>query len=318
MANSNHKLLLGMYSFQIKKNNTKDSEIVDINDFLSLAYPDTENKFTDGFTQEIINLIDEKTFKNKSNTHGGILEDKSFSKERRYFDLVIDGGLTGIKQFLLDGEGNKQTISKDKIVGLKFFARFWLPAGGKTGYMFIQRYGGVNLKPLFDELIKVTLKNHGYRIAGIGRNMRPITTKKRLRKFLEKSAIRDVTVISKNSNHDTGSGDAQTVTIKLKNIVAKTTNRQIDMRVISDAMKNHGFSIGQKHYDITATYESKGKNGKEERTTTLDASEDSINIIPSILLPPKCMDEDGYPEFTAMKEFVDNEIDQIKKESKMR
>lgn len=318
MTISNHKLYLGMYSFQIKKSRSGVDDVISINDFLSESYPSAENKFSDGFAQEIINLLDAKAFKNKSKTHGGTLDDKSIASENRYFDILIDGGLTGIEQFLVDEKGKKEKISRDKIVGLKFYARFWMPAGGKTGYIFIQKYSGLSLKPLFDEIIKTTLKKHGCSIAATGNNIRAITTKKRLQNFLKVSALRDVTVISKNSSHDTGAGDAQTVTVKLRNIKVNTKDKKIDKKVVEDALKNHGFIIGDRNYEMTATYESKYDGKKEEeKTTKLDASEDSINIIPNILLPSRCIDLNGYPNFMETKLFVDDEIKQIKIEAKM-
>ncbi|MGV8094696.1 MAG: hypothetical protein AB2L24_22815 [Mangrovibacterium sp.] len=315
---NNHKLYLGMYSFQIKKSRSSNEDIVAINDFLSESYPDARNKFAEGFSQEIISLFDEKAFKNKNNTHGGTLDEKTIASDKRYLDILIDGGITGIEQFLVDENGNKEKISRDKIVGLKFFARFWLPAGSKTGYIVIQKYGGLSLKPLFDEIIKSTLRNHGYIIATPGKNIRAITTKKRLKHFLRSSALRDVTVISKNSSHDTGAGDAQTVTIKLKNIVVNREDKKIDKKVVADALKNHGFKIGNRNYEMTATYESKFDGKKdEEKTTKLDVSEDSINIIPNIILPSKCVDSDGYPNFRETRLFVDEEIDQIRKEANL-
>lgn len=318
MSLSNHKLYLGMYSFQIKKSRSAIDELVSINDFLSEAYADAKNKFADGFAQEIINLFDEKAFKNKQKTHGGTLDEKSTASENRYFDLLIDGGITGIEQFLVDEKGKKEKISKDKIVGLKFYARFWMPAGGKTGYIFIQKYSGLSLKPLFDEIIKTTLKKHGFSIAATGNNIRAITTKKRLKNFLKVSALRDVTVISKNSSHDTGAGDAQTVTVKLRNIKINNKEKKIDKKVVEDALKNHGFQIGDRNYEMTATYETKYDGKKEEeKTTKLDVSENSINIIPNILLPNRCIDSNGYPDFKETKLFVDNEIKQIKIEAKM-
>jgi len=318
MPVSNHKLYLGMYSFQIKKRNTSNDDIVDINDFLSVSYPEAEVKFKNGFAEEIIRLFDEKAFKNEQNTHGGTLDDKSVASENRYFDILIDGGITGIKQFLVDEDGNKQTISKDNIVGLKFFARFWLPAGCKTGYLFIQKYDSLSIKPLFDDLISKVFKNHGYKTVGSGSGLMPTTTKIRLQKFLKKASIRDVTVISKESSHDSGAGDAQIVTIKLKNIIVNKQDKNITKEVVDAALKNHGFTLGDREYEMTATYESRSEGKKEEeKTFKLDSSHNSINIIPNIVIPNSCIDEDGYPIFDKIKDFVDSEIEQIKKESKM-
>ncbi|MDD3787359.1 MAG: hypothetical protein PHO94_01530 [Petrimonas sp.] len=47
-----HRLFLGMYSFQIKKRNTSNLDVIENNEFLSKAYPDVEDKFTDGFVQD--------------------------------------------------------------------------------------------------------------------------------------------------------------------------------------------------------------------------------------------------------------------------
>ncbi|MFV0521444.1 MAG: hypothetical protein ACK5MI_03280 [Mangrovibacterium sp.] len=317
MTNSNHDLFLGMYSFQIKKKGTSDSKIIRINDFLSQAYPDKENKFQDGFVSDIISLIESKVFKNKEDTHGGLLEDKTIRSQHRYLDIMINGGITGIQQFLIDEEGNKQTITRDKTVGLKFFARFWMPAGRATAFLFIQYYSSSRLKPLFDDLVSSVLKKHDFIIANRGRKMKLTTTKKRLENFLKNSSLRDVTVISRESRHDTGVGDAQSVTVKLKNF--STRNRaKVNKKTVGDALKNHGFTLGDRYYEMSATYEHKVGDKKEERTARLDDTDNTINIIPSILLPLKCKDSDGYPDFNEMKRFADIEIEQIKTETSMR
>lgn len=318
MATNNHKLLLGMYSFQIKKRNTSNTDIIALNTFLSEAYPDAEKKFADGFADEIVSFFDEKSFKNDKKTHGGILDDKSIASENRYFDILIDGGITGIQQFLVDNEGNKQTISEDNIVGLKFYARFWLPAAGKTAYLFIQKYDSLSIKPLFDALIQKILKNHGFITIGSGSGLRQTTTEKRMKAFLREANIRDVTVISRLSSHDTGVGDAQTVIIKLKDIEINKKDKTVSRDVVDSALKNHGFTLGDRQYEMTATYERRVDNKKEEeKTVKLDTSSDSISLIPNIVIPASCVDEIGYPIFDKMKEFVDNEITQIRLEAKM-
>jgi hypothetical protein len=307
-----------MYSFQIKKRNTSNDQIIDINTYLSDAYPDVEIKFKDGFANEVIGCFDEKAFKNDQNTHGGALDEKSIASENRYFDILIDGGITGIQQYVVDNDGNKRTISKENIVGLKFYARFWLPAGNKTGYLFIQKYESLSIKPLFDALIAKILNNHGYITLGSGSGLKQTTTQKRMKEFLKRAVIRDVTVISKQSSHDTGVGDAQAVTVKLKN-VRINKNDKTDLRdVVDAALKNHGFTIADRFYDMKATYESRSEGKKEEeKTVKLGTDADSIIVIPNIVIPDSCIDPDGYPLFDQMKEFVDKEIVQIKIEAKM-
>ena len=310
-----HNLFLGMYTFGIKKLNTSDSERVEINDFLSNAYPDKENKFSEGFVQDIISLIDEKIFKNERNTHGGILDEKSISSSRRILDIVIDGGTTGIKQFIIDEEGKKSILYDNEIVGPKFYARLWLPANTKTGYLFIQKYGAFSIKPIFDDIIKGVLKSNGYNI--VSNSLKATTTKQRQREFLKRSTIKDIVIVSNRSSHETGAADAASAEIRLKNIVTQK-NKAISKSDMNAALKNHGFSIGDRVYDIKATYQNKTGDIKEERTVRLDSSEETINVIPNIVVPPSCIDVDNYPIFEKMKDFVDKEMIQVKKEAKIK
>ncbi len=301
-----------MYSFQIKKRNTQNKDSLSINDFLSTAYPDAANKFVDGFVREIVSLLDAKAFKNKQKTHGGTLVDNQVRANHRYFDIMIDGGLTGIEQFLVDDDGKTEIISRDKIVGLKFFARFWLPAGGKTGYMFLQKYEGLSLKPLFDAILREILLIKGFSIAGMAGVMKPTTTKKRLEKFLEESTVKDITVYSRRSDYDTGPGDAKSVLIKLQNVKINISDNGIDRKSVGKALEKHGFTLGDRYYDMSATYSNPVSD--EEKTTKLGGS---INIIPNIIIPGDCIDGGGYPLFEKMITFVDKEIEQIKKEEKL-
>lgn len=104
-----HNLFLAMYTFKIKKRNTSNLDLIENNDFLSNAYPEKENAFSDGFVKDIIDFIDKKTFKNEQNTHGAILDDMKISIHQRILDILIDGGTTGIKQFIIDESGEKKT-----------------------------------------------------------------------------------------------------------------------------------------------------------------------------------------------------------------
>jgi hypothetical protein len=95
-----------------------------------------------------------------NSTLGGKLNSQLINEQERTLDLVIDGGLTGIKQMLIDENGDKKNLDKSDIIVLKFFARFWLPASSSTGYVFVQKYGGLGIKPLFDSLLKDLLKKN--------------------------------------------------------------------------------------------------------------------------------------------------------------
>lgn len=161
----NHKLYLDLYTFSFVEKG-KNGRQLSNNDFLSESYPDiSENKFTHGFAKQIIDLLDKKVYKNKENTRGAILDKQNVKGEERIFDILINGGTTGIKQYLIDEKGEKEEIDENDIVGLKFYARFWLPAGSNTGFIFIQKYGGISIKPIFDSIIEeiimpLDLKKH--------------------------------------------------------------------------------------------------------------------------------------------------------------
>lgn len=176
-----HNLFLAMYTFGIKKVNTSDSDRIEINDFLSNAYPDKKDKFTEGFVNDFINLIDEKTFKNEKKTHGAILDEKSINGTKRILDILIDGGITGIKQFIINEDGKRSELTENETVGPKFFARIWLPANTSTGYIFIQKYGSLSIKPIFDDIIKNVLKTNNYNLTS--NRIAPTTTKKDRQNF---------------------------------------------------------------------------------------------------------------------------------------
>lgn len=308
-----HNLFLGMYTFGIKKYGGHNRDLVELNNFLSVAYPDAENKFLDGFVQDVIELLDEKVFKNIKNTHGGTLDNKAVYGNRRILDIMIDGGITGVQQFLIKEDGEKEVLNKGNIVGPKFFGRIWLPSNSKTGYLFIQKYGSISIKPLFDDIIRNVLVKHDFNI--VNSNLRPTTTQARMKQFLKKSTIKDITIVSRQSSFSTGTADANSATITLKRFKS-SKGKQIDAEDINAALKNHGFSIEGRDYDIKATYEHKTESVKEVRTVSLDTSEETINVIPNIIVPPPCIDIDNYPIFEQMQEFVDKEIEQVKKESK--
>lgn len=309
-----HNLFLGMYTFKIKKYYTSDIEFIENNEFLSLAYPDCKNKFAEGFVQDIISLIDNKAYKNNLKTHGAILDEKSLNISSRTLDIIIDGGLTGIKQFLIDESGNKSILSDKEIVGLKFYARIWLPANTKTGYLFIQKYGSLSIKPIFDSILQKVLNNRGYTLAY--NRLFPTTTIIRQKEFLKHSTLKDVIIVSKFSSHETGAADASSATIKLKNIV-KAKSNGLEMEDVSAALKNHGFSIAARNYEIKATYEQITGDYKEEKTVSIDDSEETINVIPNIVIPRYCIDIDNYPILSQLQMFVDKEMMQVKKEAKL-
>lgn len=312
-----HKLYLSMYTFSIKERNKKNAERIDNNEFLERAYSNIqENKFTNGFAKDIIALMDQKVFKDSSNTHGALLDKHNFIQEQRVLDILIDGGITGIKQFLINEDGVKSEVSKDDIIGPKFFARFWLPAGTKTGFIFIQKYGVLGIKPLFDSIIKELLKKHDFSIHGLNR-LKPTTTKKRLNDFLKNAVLKDLTIVSSMGLGSSGAPEASSVQVRLRKFQPiKGNDKQIDREAIQSALMDHGISIDDRNYDIKGVYEYKNGNNKQERTINLDNTEDTINIIPNIMIPETHIDSNNYPIFDKMIDFVNKEMIQIKKEAK--
>nr|WP_321409285.1 hypothetical protein [uncultured Carboxylicivirga sp.] len=308
-----HNLFLSMNTFKIKRKNTSNSETYKLNDFLSIAYPDINgNKFTEGFAQDLINLIDKERFVTKDNTQGAMLEKQKIDPSNRTLDLLIDGGTTGLRQFIIDEDGLKKISSDKDIIGPKWFARIWFPGGSSdTGYLFAQQYGGSSIKKLWQDLIIEGLNKYGF--TTVGKRVHPTTTEKRLKKFLKESTIKDVIIVSKQSTHQISEADAVKATIKLGRI-SKKKNEPLELADIQIALANHGFHIENREYDINATYENKYIDYKEERTSKLDASGETTNLIPSIKIYQSCIDIDNYPIFEKMQEFINSEMIEIQKE----
>jgi len=310
-----HRLFLAMYSFQLKKRNTIDSEVISIDDFLSNSYPNVDNKFSEGFVQDLISIFEEKVYKNKQNTVGGMLTDKSLSVNERTIDLFLDGGITGIKQFLIDENGKKRELRKTDTVGLKFFARFWLPSRTNTGYLFIQKYGSLSIKSLFDSIINTIVVNKKHSL--VQNRLVPTTTKTRMNSFIKSAYVKNVGIFSYKNPHSTGGPIAQSAELKLKNVSIKNVDN-LNMKVILKMAEDHGLKIEGSNYYFKATYELKNEDYKEERTVSLDNTDETINIVPAIVVPSDCINSDNHPIFEKMKLLTNQEIEQLKKEAKKR
>lgn len=308
-----HKLYMSMYAFQVKQNYRPHSETKTMNDFLSHAYPDEKGSKFGCFVKDIVELIEEKVFKNASNTHGGVLEEKAFSTHKRTLDLMINGGTTGIKHYLISEDGKKRETSDTDIVGLKFFVRIWLPANSKVGFVFMQTYNSLGIRPLIDSIIETVLRNYNHKFAGSG--MVKATTKKRQKEFLKNSHIKDIIVISNSEMHGTGVGKLTTVEIKIKNVLWGA-NKEIDLDDISSELEPHGFKIDDRKYIIKGRLQKEGPSKSEEKTVYLDQNQDSINVIPNVQLPGDCQDVYMHPLFDKIREWVDVEMAQLQKEAR--
>ncbi|WP_299123341.1 hypothetical protein [uncultured Tenacibaculum sp.] len=310
---ASHNLFLGMYSLGIKKKFGKNSDLISTNDFLSNAYNDVEKKFEEGFVQDIIKQLDtEKSFKNSKNTHGGILEKFDFNNSERTLDLLINGGLTGVKQYIINEEKEKKIVSDKDIVGLVFFARIWFPSNSNSAFIFIQKHGSLSIKPLYDELLKKVLNPHDFGI--LGRKLQATTTKRRQKEFLKNSNVLDITIVSKKSVFDTASISAKTATIKFSSI--KNSSQKVDKNDIKTLLLRHGVSFDDKGSVIKVTYGRSFESYKEKKTVEIDDTEETINIIPNIKVPNECINADNSPNFKKMQGFVDAEMTQIIKEAK--
>lgn len=305
-----------MYTFNIKKFRSRDKTLIENNDFLSKAYGEVDgNKFANGFVQDVVHLIDQEPFKNKKNTHGGLLEVHAFNGTNRTLDFIINGGITGLKQYLIEEDGEKKELSEKTTVGLKFFCRIWLPTGSSTGYVFLQKYGSLSIKPLLDEIIKSVYSKYEFSV--VDNRIKATATEKRQKEFLKSAVLRDITVLSKNSHFETGAPNSKSASIRLKGISINRESKKIDTEDVNKMLKGHGFSIGDKNYEMRGTFENKSNDVPEEKTVILDTSEETINVVPNIVVPSDCVDKDNSPIFEKMRVLADNERAQVMIESKM-
>lgn len=312
-----HKLYLDLYSFTFKEKG-KNGKQLSNNDFLSKAYPSiTENKFIEGFAQQMINLLDKKVYKNKEGTRGAILETKLLKGENRIFDILINGGTTGIKQYLINEEGKQEDINEKDVIGLKFYARFWLPAGSKTGFIFLQKYGGISIKPIFDSMIEDLIKP--LNLTKTAAKLKATTTKKRMEEFLKHSDVKEITIIGENGKFDTGGLNSSTAEIRLKRISSvKELSRKDIIKKAKKDLKKYGFSIADRDYKIKAKFAYKINEDTTQVRTIYLGNEEDHNIVPNILIPNFLINEDNSPKFKQLGSFVSKEIEQLKKESELK
>ncbi|MDD3787358.1 MAG: hypothetical protein PHO94_01525 [Petrimonas sp.] len=251
-----------------------------------------------------------KLFKNKEETHGGILEEYAFNSKNRTFDLMLNGGLKGLKQYLINEDGVKKDISDKEIVGLRFYARIWLPANTSTGYVFIHKYNDASLKPLFDEIINEVLFQHKYILAG--KRTVKTTTTVRQKEFLKKAGVQEITVAIMNSPHDTGAPNTTSATIRLKNL--KIDKKKIKKEDVETELKKAGIDINTP-YTYQTKYKVEVDSYSEEKTVR---ENNTFDLIPNILIAPSCIDDNNHPIFEKMQTFVSEEMEQIIKEAKSK
>lgn len=311
-----HNLFLSTFEFKVKKNKSDSkNKTISVNEFLSLAYPN--KNFAEGFVQDIVDLFDKTAVKSNGDTHGAALEEnKDIQESKRIFDFMLDGGLTGIKQFLVNEDGTKTTIENSKIVGPKFFVRFFLPSGSNSCYLFLQKYSSLSIKPLLDTIIKKVLENHGLFISG---KLTQLTTKKRQELFFQYARLKEVSIVEKSSHSDTGVFGASKAFIKLSSL-KHSKDEVIDEKQITKLLKRHGISIKDfSDYDVQGKYLHQVEDYKEEKTLPIiGVAEEDLNFVPNLFIPAMYRNEDNHPIFEKMQKFVDIEIDNLNKESKIK
>ncbi len=85
------------------------------------------------------------------------------------------------------------------------------------------------------------------------------------------------------------------------------------------ARSRHGIYLDEANnaYRYNITYRTQNERGEpEERTVPLEVDLGDMKLIPNIVIPNTCIDEDNYPHFEKMRRFCDEEIEQILEEIK--
>ena len=308
-----HKLNLVMYAFQIKRIRTKDSEKVSIGEFFSNAYPGQKNPF-ELFAGEFVDKL-KGLYKTKDNDLGGVLINSALDCEQRTLDCLIDGGITGIRQSLISSPKDRKEITPNDTVGLHFFIRIWM-CQSDTIYVFIQSYSLLTIRKLVEEILYKLLASKDHTI--INRHMQKTTTQKRMDAFLKSSIPIAVSIISKPSEFD----PVQTQTSSAKLVLRGELSMDdiADKDSIQDfARSRHGIYLDEANnaYRYNITYRTQNERGEpEERTVPLEVDLGDMKLIPNIVIPNTCIDEDNYPHFENMRRFCDEEIEQILEEIK--
>ncbi|KGO02384.1 hypothetical protein HQ42_07300 [Porphyromonas gulae] len=254
-----------------------------------------------------IKQIDNKIYKKKG--LGGILFDKKVRSSERIFDFMLDGGTTGFIQSLIKPSGTKDVIDKDAVVGPKFFVRLWMPHAD-YGFLFIQSYSTLSIKPIIEELLDETLRHLDCQLL-----KKPIvrtTTQERINQFLGTATVVSITIFAPSSPHSTKVGEIKDAAIRITGAsIAKTVLSQ----GVSALNKLFGISYHpSKETRYQITYESEGKE-RSFRTDDLIDDRGNVKIIPPIYLPQNCIDENSHPRFEELGQFVDVEMAKLKGDS---
>lgn len=309
-------LLLGIYSFKIKPKRKSDHHVIQIDKFLNDAYPSVSNKFMQGFCADIKNMTT-AVIKNNEGNVGAIFTKEAVNQAKRYYDILLDGGNTGVEQFIIDETTGKRTkAGKDKIIGPQFFARFYLPSGTDTAFVFIQSYANMTIKGIYDTIVNELLDKYEFRM--VPGRLQQTTTSKRYQQFINSSESVAVSMIKKVGHSNTNALQANTVKINLEGI--SLPKGLTEAQIIDNIIKTLN-TVNIKVTNRTGfTYNTKLKNqgDKSQRTASLGYRKQDLNFVPRIIMDTKCIDTNtNFPIFKQVQEFIDDEIGILRKENKI-
>lgn len=305
----NHKLNLSMFSFHIKRKRSQDSETILIDEFLDNSYPESGNPFN-AFAASFVTSLS-TLYKTSDNTLGAVINWHEIDASNRLLDITIDGGTTGIKQLLIYSnprEGSKMINTEDTVT-LPFFVRFWMPST-RTGYIFLQSYTDSTIRRLILSVLKDVLTRTNYCL--VQQRINKTTTRSRMQQFLDRSVPIAISIINKPSEYDPIRLSSSSATLTIKGDLP-SADQLTPSNIKNFASETHGINLSEDgNYQYKITYQITNERGdKEERTIALEADLGDIKVIPNIIIPEECINEDNHPIKEELQRICNEEIEQI-------
>lgn len=309
----NHNLNLSLFSFEIKRIRSSNSDQLEMDEFLSSAYPGTDSFRT--FSERILNAL-LTPYINRNRTLGAIQAGwHNIDVSRRILDITLDGGITGIRQSLIGSgsEPSRQTINTLDIVALRYFVRIWMPSLSCSGYIFLQSYTSYTIKPLIQDVLLSELRQTGHNL--IGERINRTTTRQRIEEFIARGVPIALSIINKPSVYDISVPSTTSATITLKGGIPSIPDLTRDS--IKDlARERFGITLSEEDYSYQykVKYQITNDRGEKEQKECLLEAQDGARLIPNIIIPEDCIDSDNYPITSRMQQLCDDEINQINSE----
>ena len=311
----NHKLNLSLFSFEIKRIRSSNSNQLEMDEFLSLAYPGTDSFRT--FSERILGTLS-TPYTNRNGTLGAIQAGwHNIDVSRRILDITLDGGITGITQSLIGSgsEPSRQTIDTRDIVALRYFVRIWMPSLTSSGYIFLQSYTSYTIKPLIQDVLLSELRQTGHTL--IGDRINRTTTQRRIEEFFARGVPISLSIINRPSEYDTSVPSTTSAIITLKG-----GNLPMPANLTEDSIKDlarerFGITLSQEDYSYQykVKYQITNDRGEKEQKECFLEAQDGAQLIPNIIIPEDCINSNNYPIINKMQRLCDDEINQIDSES---